>query len=410
MKTLFKSRVKSSERGEAKGLVIGIVAFVAVILLLVGVKLGTGGGGSGDGKGTGWFVGPESARAQLVEYADFQCPSCGAYFPLLKQLEMAYPEDLRVQFKHFPLVSIHPNAMNAARAAEAAGRQGKFWEMHDRIFESQQNWSNSTNARGSFEVYARDIGLDMDRYGADFKDAAATSAINADRSDGSALGVRGTPTFFLNGQKVEIKSKTMAEALEEFKGLIEAAIASAPLPDQNATSTPVAYHGHVDFALYLEGKKFDLSADKYQSTHEKELSPDVHLHDNNGDIIHLHKEGVTMEDFFESIGFRIIEGEQDLCLSIPGYSCDEPGKRLKLVVNGKDLQNNDNLSFINYKLKDLDRVLVSYGTATNSALQNQIDSDKLVKDEACIYSETCPERGAPPTEECVGGLGTTCIE
>src|SRR5262245_14782171 len=86
-------------------------------------------------KGGGHFRGPENARITLVEFGDYQCPSCGAYHPVVKELLARYPQQVRLEFHHYPLVSIHPNAMAAATAVEAAGEQGKYWEMHDLVME-----------------------------------------------------------------------------------------------------------------------------------------------------------------------------------------------------------------------------------------------------------------------------------
>src|SRR5215470_16263136 len=97
-------------------------------------------------KGGGHFRGPENAQLTLVEFGDYECPSCGAYHPFVKEILNRYPEKLRLEFHHYPLISVHPNAMMGAMAAEAAGEQGHYWEMHDALFEHQREWGESRNA------------------------------------------------------------------------------------------------------------------------------------------------------------------------------------------------------------------------------------------------------------------------
>src|SRR5215467_14833014 len=94
-----------------------------------------------DIKGGGHFRGPENAQVTLVEFGDYQCPSCGAFHPIVEEVLHRYPTQVRLEFHHFPLVTVHPNTMLASQAVEAAGEQGKYWEMHDAVFEHQAQWS-----------------------------------------------------------------------------------------------------------------------------------------------------------------------------------------------------------------------------------------------------------------------------
>lgn len=149
-----------------------------------------------------WSKGPSTAPTVLVEYSDFQCPSCGAYYPLLKQLFDEFGERIRIIYRHFPLKQ-HTHAEAAARAAEAAGRQGKFWKMHDRLFESQKDWSELEDTGEIFSGFAREIGLDMDRYETDRNSPEALRAIADDFNSELAANVKGTPTFYLNGREIE---------------------------------------------------------------------------------------------------------------------------------------------------------------------------------------------------------------
>jgi len=149
-------------------------------------------------------VGNENAKVVLIEYADFQCPSCAAAYPILDDLKDEYKDRVQFVFRHFPLTTIHPNAFSAARAAEAAGEQGKFWEMHDKLFETQQLWGQlTTNQQGTFEDYAKELGLDVEEFKQDYVSEEVATRINRDVSSGSQFDVQGTPTFILNGERID---------------------------------------------------------------------------------------------------------------------------------------------------------------------------------------------------------------
>jgi cyclophilin family peptidyl-prolyl cis-trans isomerase/protein-disulfide isomerase len=149
-----------------------------------------------------WIRGGANAGMILVEYSDFQCPACSGFFGLLKHLEEVYPDDLQVVFRHFPLVSIHDKAMISAEAAEAAGAQGQFWEMHDLLFSGQADWQGlSTDAAiDVFVSYARGLDLDIDRFTNDLKEHTYQAKVQQSYDEAAALGLPGTPTLFLNGQ------------------------------------------------------------------------------------------------------------------------------------------------------------------------------------------------------------------
>jgi protein-disulfide isomerase len=162
-------------------------------------------------------IGPEDAPVTLEEFGDFQCPPCGLLHPVLKTMEKEFGPRLRVIFRQFPLVPTHPHALAAARAAEAAGLQGKFWEMHDLLFENQRVWHEEVDARPTFEGYAKKIGLDLERFRRDGLKTGVTDAgpnspniverrIFLDGKRAHALGVKGTPTVFLNGREVPFES------------------------------------------------------------------------------------------------------------------------------------------------------------------------------------------------------------
>ena len=151
--------------------------------------------------------GGTNARATLEEYGDYQCPPCGALFYELKTIEKEYGNDMRFVFRHFPLSS-HKHAFTAAHAAEAAGLQGKFWEMHDMIYQNQMSWSPVDDARTVFLQYARDLKLDVDRFTRDMESAEVAARVRADSQRGSSLRVEGTPTIFINGRQLRPEAMT----------------------------------------------------------------------------------------------------------------------------------------------------------------------------------------------------------
>ena len=140
--------------------------------------------------------GPVTAPVTLVQYADFECLHCARAQPILRQLRDEIPDAFRLVFRHFPISADRPRAAGAARAAVAAGQQGRFWEMHDRLFEYQAYLSPD-----AFQLHAEDLRLDMDRFTRDMTDPTVTARIERDLASGRASGVRGTPTFFLNGAR-----------------------------------------------------------------------------------------------------------------------------------------------------------------------------------------------------------------
>lgn len=166
-------------------------------------------------------MGENAKHVTLVEYGDFQCPACGKYYPLVKQVKQKYAKDIQFQFRNFPLISIHPNAMLAARAGEAAGQQGKFWEMHDMLYEQQTSWGPSNNAQQFFESYAKQLGLDVNKFKTTASSQATLYTINADIKAGQAADANATPTFVLNGKKIDEAPGDLAG----FSKLIDSAIA-----------------------------------------------------------------------------------------------------------------------------------------------------------------------------------------
>ena len=142
--------------------------------------------------------GRTDAPLTLVEYGDYQCPYCGAAYPVIKRLQKAFGKKLRFVFRNFPLTQAHPYAMVAAEAAEAAGLQGKFWEMHDHIYENQDDLEPDT-----LPSWAEELGLDLEEFGKAIKQGEINKRIKEDRSSGIRSGVNGTPCFFINGTRYD---------------------------------------------------------------------------------------------------------------------------------------------------------------------------------------------------------------
>lgn len=165
--------------------------------------------------------GTQTPKVTLVEFSDFQCPACKAYSGVIVGLVDMYPNDLQVIHKHFPLKTIHYRAQAGAQAAQAAGLQGKFWEMSKVLFENQDIWSKQTGTE-TFEKYAQDIGLDVAKFKADYGSDAVKDAIDAEIKEGIDLNVNGTPTIYINGKKI-----SNPNSLDEFKKIIDDEIAKA---------------------------------------------------------------------------------------------------------------------------------------------------------------------------------------
>jgi protein-disulfide isomerase len=148
------------------------------------------------------------AKIQIAEFSDFQCPACRVAEPPLRQIFQVYEGKVRFIFKHYPL-RMHQWAKPAADAAECAGRQGKFWEYHDRLYDKQDEWTND-KADSFFTAYAKDLKLDVPAWQACRQDPSATAAYETDMKDGDNAWVSATPTFFINGRRF-VGAKQLAE-------------------------------------------------------------------------------------------------------------------------------------------------------------------------------------------------------
>ena len=149
-----------------------------------------------------------SSPVVLEEYGDYQCPPCGALYPELKKIESEYGNQLRIVFHHFPLAKIHKNAMAAARAAEAARNQNKFWEMHDRLYRNQSAWKDLDDPRPVFVSYAQELRLNVERFTRDLDSSEVDQRISADMQRGASVGVNATPTVFIEGHMLRYDATT----------------------------------------------------------------------------------------------------------------------------------------------------------------------------------------------------------
>jgi protein-disulfide isomerase len=165
----------------------------------------------------------------LVEYGDYECPFCGQYYPIVKQIQAEYNQQITFQFRNFPLVTLHQNAFAGARAAEAAALQNKFWQMHDLLYEqneiSQSNpsistWMSASNPVTNFDQYATQLGLNVNKFNQDYASNQVNGTINADMAAGNKLKVTATPSFFLDGKLINVN-----ESVTGFQTIINAEIA-----------------------------------------------------------------------------------------------------------------------------------------------------------------------------------------
>lgn len=177
-------------------------------LLFLLARLGTGPTGNSPVTGAklptpvteaDYAKGSATAKHTFVEYSDFQCPACATVYPMFKRLMAEYPNDVRLVYRFFPLRTIHANAQKAAQAAHAAGMQGKFWEMHDALFNTQDTWTKDERPELTFEDLAVSLGLNGKKFKEDMNSTDAAERVNRDFNTAQAVGLGGTPTFFFNG-------------------------------------------------------------------------------------------------------------------------------------------------------------------------------------------------------------------
>jgi protein-disulfide isomerase len=185
-----------------------------------------------------WSKGDPKAVVNLEEFADFACPTCGNFHQILKEIEKTYGQRVRITFRHFPLTAAkgHENAYNAARAAEAAGMQGRFWEMQNQIFTNQKTWQPmpEADAKTAFEGYAKAIGIDVEKFKQDMLGQVASARVGDDMKRASAIPVTSTPTVIINGERM--LSYPEISNIQTLRQLIETELQKAAAPAAPANS------------------------------------------------------------------------------------------------------------------------------------------------------------------------------
>lgn len=178
-------------------------------------------------------TGNVDSKVTFMEYADFQCPACESFFPVVNQVQEKYADKVKFQFRHYPLTQLHPNAFAAARAAEAAAAQGQFWGMHDALYQSSNwsAWTQATNPEPYFEQYAKQLKLDVAKFKLDAKSSKVNDQINADRAAFDKTGAQpATPTFFLNGKQIDnskFLDASQQPSVEAFSKVLDQALQDA---------------------------------------------------------------------------------------------------------------------------------------------------------------------------------------
>ena len=164
--------------------------------------------------------GPASAKVTLVEFGDYQCPTCARFHPVVDALLNLHPNDLKLVFYHIPLIHVHPNSIRAAIAAEAAGEAGRFWEMHDLLFVHQAEWASAPDPNPMFVEYAVRLGINAERFQLALNSDEIRAIVDADVRSAARLGVSSTPTFFVNGKAI----RALPPTFQAFDDIISAAI------------------------------------------------------------------------------------------------------------------------------------------------------------------------------------------
>ncbi len=177
-------------------------------------------------------IGNPDSSVVLVEYSDFQCPACADFHPIVKEVLAEHGDQIRFEYRHFPLMQIHPHAEAAARAAEAAGQQDKFFEFHDILFERQEEWSRATQPSAYFVQYAEELGLDTDQFGRQMRSTIIRDHVRAQFEEARAAGFTGTPSFVLNGQPMKL------ETYDDFRAQVAAAV--NPTVDTSIITAPTS--------------------------------------------------------------------------------------------------------------------------------------------------------------------------
>jgi protein-disulfide isomerase len=208
--------------------IIGVIIVIFIGVVIVNNN-SSNNAGSTNTQPTNHVEGNLNSKVTLVEYGDYECPVCESYFTTVQQVEQQFNAQIKFQFRNLPLSSIHPNAIAGARAAEAADLQGKFWQMHDILYDAEnwEEWSTSSNPDPYFWTYAQELGLNITKFKTDFAGTEVNNRIQADLAAFAKTGQQeATPTFFLNGKYVPnselIDPSTEAPSVAAFSSVINA--------------------------------------------------------------------------------------------------------------------------------------------------------------------------------------------
>jgi protein-disulfide isomerase len=182
--------------------VIGLAVAGVITLIVIGSRGTPTTGTLPSVSSADHVLGSSTAAVTLIEYSDFECPACATYQPIVNELEKKYGDKIAVVYRYFPLRQIHKSADLAAQASEAAGLQGKFWEMHDLLFSRQTQWSTASDVKQTLIDYASELKLDTAKFTADLESQTVKDRVNIDVASGEAIGINSTPTFYLNGEKL----------------------------------------------------------------------------------------------------------------------------------------------------------------------------------------------------------------
>jgi protein-disulfide isomerase len=210
---------------KTKPLIVIVVAVVAAAGIAFYLSRQSSASVSGSGSDTpiavnpggGHIRGKATAPVTLVEFGDYECPSCGYYYPMVEEVLRRYPDKVKLEFHHYPLIQMHAHALAAAMAAEAAGDQGKYWEMHDLLYKNQSQWARNPNPESQFLAYAASLGLDANKFMRSLKSPDVEKRILEDIQRGSVAKVQGTPSFYINGQALD----PLPKGVDDFAAIIE---------------------------------------------------------------------------------------------------------------------------------------------------------------------------------------------
>jgi protein-disulfide isomerase len=245
--------MKTQNRAIVKVSVLMVVSMLAALFVVAcggGTNKNAGGNGNiTQNKNTGQTIqanapagatppnmlGSPTASVTLEEFADFQCPSCGDKHPVMKQIQSMYGSRIKFIFRSFPL-PMHDKAYDAAVAAEAAGIQGKFWDMHNQLYTNQKAWSNDPNYKQAFADYAQKIGLDVDKFKDDMAGLQTKNRVEEDLKRGRAVNINQTPTLFINGKAVPYPEMTVDGIRAVIDAEMQAAAPNKPAATPNTAA------------------------------------------------------------------------------------------------------------------------------------------------------------------------------